>query len=653
MPTIPILSRRAATSFSFVRNHALTRIYPAHASPSLSSRTFSKLMSTTPSSDLASPPTTGKGNGSQDPKGWDKVQLGSFAASIVGASCVLAATSTLLVADAVESPAELSRTGSSPLVDKTYPTSMVINGKELPVVTLFGDDTADVGKPRLVVLGSGWGATSVIKDLKANGYYTVVVSPTNYFLFTPLLPEATTGTVEARSLIESIRKICIPSRSHYCQGESYDVHLNEKVVEIVGPDGKHFLIPYDILVVAVGAQNATLGVPGVQENARFLKTIADARKLRAEIMTNFELAALPTTSESERKRLLSFVIAGGGPTGVEFASELNDFCKQDLQTYFPELTHHDVRLTIIQSGDHILNMFSLAIAEYAEKKFKSQNIEVITNARVMGVNSNSITYRKKHVKEGEQDTFDIPFGICLWSTGIGMREITERLVKKLAATQENTRALEVDSRLRLKGDPDVYAIGDCATVENPHMLEMVKEQFKKLGCEQLTYNQFQSVVSSIIDRHPQTAIHLTKLAALFDLYDFDKNHTLDIHELSSLLDDVHKKLTSLPATAQVARQQGEYIARKLNALAFTPLPNRPMAENALKPFSYKHLGSFSYVGDSSAVIDWGTGSTNQGFGVFLVWRAAYLAKQVSARTRALLAVDWIKSKVFGRDLSKL
>ncbi|TPX71216.1 hypothetical protein SpCBS45565_g01255 [Spizellomyces sp. 'palustris'] len=569
-----------------------------------------------------------------------------------------------------------SLTDSSPLIaapitppglpvaaDTFYPPTMTIYDKELPVVTVFGDDTADLGKPRLVILGSGWGATSLLKDLEPNGYYTVVISPTNCmwmaplchsenvygshneldFLFTPLLPEATTGTVEARSLLESIRYICRGPRAHFCEAEAYDVHLKEKVVEVVGEDGRHFLVPYDRLVVAVGAQNNTLGVPGVQEHTRFLKTIADARRLRAELMTNFELAALPTTSELERKRLLSFVIAGGGPTGVEYASELYDFLHEDLISYFPDILEKDVSVTIIQSADHILNTFSMAISAIAEEKLRKHKINVITNARVTEVDGAAITYRKKNVPKGEPNTFVLPFGICLWSTGIGMRDFTRRLVGKLQQ-QENTRALEVDSRLKLKGDPNIYAIGDCATIENPKMMEIVKERSVRIaaGMDRLTYQQFQSVIGSIVDQYPQTAVHLSKLRNLFDTYDIDKNNVLDLDEITKLLDDVDKKLTSLPATAQVARQQGAFLARKFNSLAFTPSDLRRVVEQALPPFHYKHLGNFSYIGEGTAVIDLGEGRTGGGFGVFLLWRGAYLARQVSMRTRVLLAFDWIK-----------
>ncbi|KAJ3160676.1 hypothetical protein HDU86_000435 [Geranomyces michiganensis] len=595
----------------------------------------------------------------------------AIAAAVLGAGATLwAGESYYLAAEGEKEVPTFAPVAASPANGgKSYPATMTLpDGRVLPVATCFGADAADLHKPRLVILGSGWGATSILKGLDPNGYYTVVVSPQNYFLFTPLLPEATTGTTELRSLIESIRKICRRSRAHFCEAEAKDVHFEAKMVEVTADDGSSFLIPYDKLVIGVGAMNNTFGVPGVKENARFLKDIGDARYLRNKLMTNFEIAQLPTTSQAERRRLLSFVIAGGGPTGVEYAAELYDFLHEDLIKFFPDLTESAVSVTIIQSADHILNTFSEAISLYAEDKCKKHGINVITNARVEKVEPGLLTYRDKKAKPGEQDIHEVPFGICLWSTGIGLRDFTRRLVNKIEI-QKNKRALEVDSRLRLKGVEDVYALGDCSTIENPNMMELIKAKFTEFGRESLDQESFKLVVANIVDRYPQTAMHLKMIAKIFKKYDVDHNDQLDMSELAQLVDETNKKLTSLPATAQVARQQGEYLAKKLNhlspILANPPPPLQPTAttphptvspataaEESLRAFSYKHLGSFSYVGGDSAVIDLGGAKTAGGFGAFLLWRGAYLAKQVSLRTRVLLAIDWTKSMMFGRDITR-
>jgi NADH:ubiquinone reductase (H+-translocating) len=192
---------------------------------------------------------------------------------------------------------------------------------------------------------------SVLKAINPDEYHIVVISPQNYFLFTPLLPSATVGTLEPRylsfellirSLVEPIRKMTMASRAHFIEAEAKDVDMSNKMVQVCQTnetgDSQEFYVPYDKLVVAVGSTTNTHGVDGL-EHCHFLKTIVDARGIRNHIMDNFEQACLPTTTEEERSKLLSFVIAGGGPTGVEFASELYDMMQEDLAPYvhIPEM----------------------------------------------------------------------------------------------------------------------------------------------------------------------------------------------------------------------------------------------------------------------------------------------------------------------------
>lgn len=143
-----------------------------------------------------------------------------------------------------------------------------------------------------------------------------------------------------RSLVEPIRKILTRSRAHYIEARAEDVDMSNKLVLVNQTDKNgnevKFYVPYDKLVISVGSDTNTHGVDGL-ENAHFLKTLDDARGIRNHIMDNFEKACLPTTTNEERKELLSFVVAGGGPTGVEFASELFEMMQEDLSPYVSSL----------------------------------------------------------------------------------------------------------------------------------------------------------------------------------------------------------------------------------------------------------------------------------------------------------------------------
>ncbi|KAJ3474179.1 hypothetical protein NLG97_g9956 [Lecanicillium saksenae] len=348
--------------------------------------------------------------------------------------------------------------------------------KNLPIADVLIDDNDNNGKrnnqdkPKLVILGGGWGGVALLKELHADEYHVTVISPTNYFLFTPMLPSATVGTLESRSLVEPIRRILGRVHGHFIRANAEDVCFRERLVEVSQTDcnGKktNFYVPYDKLVIAVGSVTNPHGVKGL-ENAFFLKDINDARKIRNKIIHNLELACLPTTSDTERRRLLSFCISGGGPTGVEFAAELYDLLNEDLTRNFPRLLRNEISVHLIQSRSHILNTYDEEVSKYAERRFARDHVDVLTNSRVQEVHPDKIVFSQKQ-EDGKLITKELPIGFCLWSTGVSQTEFAQKVAKNLGDFQTNRRALETDTHLRLNGAPlgDVYAIGDCSTVQN-------------------------------------------------------------------------------------------------------------------------------------------------------------------------------------------
>ena len=166
-----------------------------------------------------------------------------------------------------------------------------------------------------------------------------------------------------------------------------------------------------------GSTSNPHGVKGL-ENCHFLKTVEDARGIRNRILHNLEAACLPTTSDEERRRLLSFVISGGGPTGVEFAAELFDLLNEDLGRSFPKILRNEVSVHVVQSRGHILNTYDEALSKYAEAKFAHDQVEVLTNSRVKEVLPDKILFSQKD-QNGETITKEIPHNFCLWSTGVG------------------------------------------------------------------------------------------------------------------------------------------------------------------------------------------------------------------------------------------
>ncbi len=405
-------------------------------------------------------------------------------------------------------------------------------------------------KPCLLVLGTGFGAFNLVKNLK-DDYEITVVSPRNHFLFTPLLPSTTVGTIEFRSIIEPIRHAREDIR--FFHAAARDLDTSSRTVRCVGAvDGHEFEVSYDVLVIAVGAVSNSFGVPGVAEHALFLKELNDARELRQRIIRNFEQANLPGVSAEERNRLLHFIICGGGPTGVEFAAELHDFLVEDLQKAYPNLVA-EVRITLVEAMKEILGTFDEKLRRYAMRLFARQRISVLTASPVVRVDDKAV-----YLSDGSE----LRYGLLLWSTGNGPTPFIERVT----LPKDNRARLLIDEYFRVKGFDDIYAMGDCAVIQtNP-----------------------------------------------------------------------------LPATSQVAQQQGKYLARALTLRA----RGKPV-----EPFKYKHLGMLAYVGGNKALADL-EDVKGRGWVTWLFWRSAYLTRIVSLRNKFSIIVDWTKALFFGRDISQ-
>ncbi|KAH9981106.1 pyridine nucleotide-disulfide oxidoreductase-domain-containing protein [Lactifluus volemus] len=542
--------------------------------------------------------------------------------------------------------------------------------KNLPVASVLIGDEDDSAmlpvkdKPRLVVVGGGWGAVSLLQSIHPGDYHVTVISLDTFTTFTPLLPSAAVGTVSVRSLVESLRKIIARLHGQLINGRAIDLVMSDRLLEVetVAVDGekRNIYVPYDKLVIAVGSVSSTHGVPGL-EHCFQLKTVSDARTIRRRILDNFETASLPSTSEEERKRLLSFVVCGGGPTGVETAAEIFDLCQEDIINYFPQICREEVSIHVVQSREHILNTYSEAISKYAERKFQRDGVELVTSARVGEVHPDHVVYTTKDSDTGKIIEHSIPTNFVLWSTGIAMNPFTAR-VSSLLPNQVHKKAIEVDAQLRVKGAPlgDVYAIGDCATIETSlvsHLLELVEESDRDKDGK-INFDEWQIMVKRIKKQIPMAASHLDKVRTLFDRYDSDADNALNLNELAVLLQEIGNKITALPATAQVASQQGKYLGHKFHLLAtkrdMLLANDLPAAtdEAVSEPFIYRHLGSLAYIGNA-AVFDFDGLSFTGGLAAMYAWRSIYWSEQVSMRTRALLMIDWIVRGLWGRDLSRL
>ncbi|RLM61075.1 external alternative NAD(P)H-ubiquinone oxidoreductase B2, mitochondrial-like [Panicum miliaceum] len=536
-----------------------------------------------------------------------------------------------------------------------------------------GSDAA-VEKPQLpqrkkvVVLGTGWGGTTFLRNLDSRLYDVQVISPRNYFAFTPLLPSVTSGTVEPRSIVEPIRRVLEKKGGEikFWEAECFKIDPQNKKIHCRSNIGTNldgngeFLVDYDYLVVAVGARTNTFNTPGVVENCHFLKEVEDAQKIRRSVMDCFERASLPFLDEEERKKNLHFVVVGGGPTGVEFAASLHDFVTDDLSKLYPSVQHF-VKISLIEAADHILTMFDKRITNFAEDKFGRDGIDVKTGYKVVKVSKDAITMQNPATGD-----ISVPYGMAVWSTGIGTRPFIVEFMKQIG--QGNRRVLATDEWLRVRECDGVYAIGDCATINQRRVMEDIAEIFRVADKDKsgtLTVKEIQDVLDDIYVRYPQVQLYLKskQMNGIADLVrsakgDAEKESVeLNIEEFKKALSLVDSQVKFLPATAQVASQQGQYLARCFNKMKDAeehpegPIRIRGEGRHRFRPFRYRHLGQFAPLGGEQTAAQLPGDWISIGHSTQWLWYSVYATKQISWRTRMLVVSDWTRRFIFGRDSS--
>jgi NADH:ubiquinone reductase (non-electrogenic) len=323
-----------------------------------------------------------------------------------------------------------------------------------------GGCTIPIQKKRVVVLGSGWGAISLAKNFPTNDENTelVFVSPRNYMLYTPLLPSVVGGVISETSVMEPVRNI-VNGKALYYEARATDIDIVEK--RITCDDGdKTFELDYDTIVCSVGSVSATFGIKGVFENCMFLKNMEDARRLRNHVNKCIERAALPCLDDDERKKLLSFVVVGGGPTGVEVAAEIYDLINEDIANKLPLEILDNVSITLVYSSAALLNSYDIDIQKYAGELFRGRDIKLRFQSIVKSVHPGVVNF----VTRDGMDS--VEFGTCVWSAGITAHPLVHLIRDKIGDVQDSNRGLIVDDRLRAIGAPDIICIGDAAIVRD-------------------------------------------------------------------------------------------------------------------------------------------------------------------------------------------
>ncbi|MGI8526613.1 MAG: NAD(P)/FAD-dependent oxidoreductase [Pseudolabrys sp.] len=396
------------------------------------------------------------------------------------------------------------------------------------------------GTRRIVIIGAGFGGLACAKGLAGTGAQVTLIDRRNYHLFVPLLYQVATAALSPADIARPIRRIIGKYRNiETVLGEIAGIDAATKRVQLSG--GRS--ISYDRLVLATGSQYSYFGHPEWQRFAEGPRSLDEARRIRARLLTAFERAE-GSVDTVERERLMTIIIVGGGPTGVEMAGAVGELTRQALARDFRNIDPRRARILLVEAGPRILSSFPQALADYAIRALERLGVAVLTGQPVEHIDVDGAMVGGKRIDAGT----------VIWGAGVQASPVG----KLLGVPLDRTGRIAVDGDLSVRGLSDVYALGDIALA---------------------------------LDEQGQP----------------------------------------LPALAQVAKQQGEYLAKLLG---------KPGKE--IGPFRFNNRGNTAVIGRNAAVFDFGRFQIKGRF-AWLLWALIHVYLLVGFENRLQVATHWLWS----------
>lgn len=418
--------------------------------------------------------------------------------------------------------------------------------------------TSSSGRRRVVILGGGFAGLVAAQGLRRADVDITLVDRRNFHLFQPLLYQVATGELSPSNIAAPLRGALRRQKNVrvlLAEATGFDV---ENRYVLLGDGGK---LPYDILIVATGARHQYFGHDEWAQLAPGLKTVEDAAEIRRRVLVSFENAER-SDDPAEIAAWQTFVIVGGGPTGVELAGALAELARNTLRGEFRSIDPRQTRLILVQGGERILPPFPEELAAKAAHSLSRRNVEIWTGARVTNVLPDRVV-----VRHGDREE-EVPTHTVLWAAGVQASPLGAMLAKATGAEVDRAGRVVVGPDMSLPNHPDVFVAGDLASYS-------------------------------------------------------------------------HQTGSPLPGVAQVAIQQGRYIAKLI-------CHGR---ERQKKPFSYFDKGSLAVIGNGSAVAAIGKLKLS-GLPAWFVWLAVHLLYLVTFGNRLLVFMQWT-TNILTRNRSSL
>jgi NADH:ubiquinone reductase (H+-translocating) len=466
-----------------------------------------------------------------------------------------------------------------------------------------------IEQKRVLILGGGFAGIEVLMQLQKAFQNDIavditLVSKDNFFLFTPMLPEVSSGMIETRNIVTPIRAFCNRARFYEAKVHSIDLHDKQVIIShAIGKqtkpvDWRYHVLKYDYLVVAMGNETNFFGMEDVATHAYTIKSLGDAIVLRNHVINMLEQADIEHEDKSLKESLMTFVVVGGGFSGVETVGELNDFVRDSVKYFYHNIDEKkDLRVILVNSGGRILPEVTEDLSKFALEKLKSNGVDVILNTRLTEANSDS-------VKLNNGST--IPCHTIVWAGG----GKPVPLIESLPCKHDKSGKIVTNEYLEFQLEDNVANIKEASTIAK------------------IQYNNH---------NNPDSCL-------------------LALGDCASIIDP--NTGSPYPPTAQHALRQGRIAANNIiskirrDSLRDSNHTNTNKKIKNEKKFDYKTKGMMALIGKRNGVgilLHYKV----HGFMAWSLWRSYYLANLPTIQKKLRVAADWILDLFFKRDVTRL
>jgi NADH dehydrogenase len=304
----------------------------------------------------------------------------------------------------------------------------------------------------VVIVGGGFGGLYAARSLKRAAVDVTVIDRRNFHLFQPLLYQVATGALSPGEIASPLRYVLNRQKNtRVLLGEVVDIDVDKR--DLILTD--HSRVPYDTVVFATGSTHSYFGHPEWEPFAPGLKTVEDATEIRTRVLLAFERAEKDTDPQARRAHL-TFVIVGGGPTGVELAGAIAEISRDTLKKDFRSINPADANIFLVEGTDRLLPTYPPKLSRAAEKALTKLGVQTRTGAMVTGIDEHGVT-----VKSGDAIT-SFAAGTVLWAAGVAASPIGKILSERLSLTLDHAGRVPVEPDLSIAGHPEILVIGDLA-----------------------------------------------------------------------------------------------------------------------------------------------------------------------------------------------